>query len=81
MPCERFLGGIICTRGRRKGVPKCWVNHCPSGSTRLCDWPTGPGKTCDNQVCGRHADRVGPDKDYCPLHSIMHAKARMRTGR
>lgn len=80
MPCEPFLGGFVCIRGRRRKAPKCWVTHCRSSSTKLCDWPAAGGKTCDRPVCDEHADQVGPDKHYCVAHSIENAKAKLRTG-
>jgi len=81
MPCIPFLNGIICVRGRRKKAPKCWVKHCGDPVTKECDWLIGPKNTCDRTICDRHADLVGPNKHYCPAHSIEHAKAQLKTGK
>ena len=35
---------------------------------RLCDYPTGPGKTCDRGMCAGCATNVAPETDLCPLH-------------
>ena len=83
MSCEVVRWGdgavILCGRSRRK-APKCWVAHCKFSSTKECDWPLGDGKTCDRHICDGHADEVGPDRHYCPAHSIESAKAKMKTG-
>lgn len=72
MACRSFTlpdggFGLICGPAPRR--VKCWVTHCHERSTKLCDFPVGRGKTCDNNVCDRHAKSMGPDRDYCPLHS------------
>ena len=40
--------------------------------SKLCDYPTGKGKTCDRKMCDRCATSVGEDLDYCPTH--QHAR-------
>lgn len=83
MPCIPFAGGFICVSdrgGRARRPRKCWVAHCHAGAPIECDWPEQGGKTCDRPVCRRHADEVGPDKHYCPPHSIENAKTKLRTG-
>jgi len=81
MPCIPFLGGIVCIRGRREKPRHCWVRHCDDPVTKLCDWPMDGKKTCDRNICDGHADEVGPDRHYCPAHSIEKAKSELKTGR
>ena len=69
MPCEEFyvdgMSGFVCTRRRR--VRNCSVAGCVGKGARLCDFPK-VGGTCDKPICLTHARRIGPDRDYCPLH-------------
>jgi hypothetical protein len=60
-------GGMafICFSGRRPTAPPC---ACGARSTIQCDYPTGPGKTCDAHLCRRCAVPQGHDRDYCPRH-------------
>lgn len=43
--------------------------------TLQCDWPVGPGETCDKYLCGRCAVQPGrivfgePRVDHCPDHA------------
>lgn len=70
MPCNIMRDangrpfGIVCSRGpaRRRCA------FCGAWSTKLCDWPAGPGKTCDRPLCDKHAVNVGPNRDWCPNH-------------
>ena len=41
---------------------------CERRHVALCDYPTENGKTCDKRLCGRHRNRVGSDRDFCPDH-------------
>jgi hypothetical protein len=50
----------------RMQIKRC--QYCTRPHTRLCDYPTETG-TCDAPLCGQHARRVGPDRDYCPAHA------------
>lgn len=76
MGCDRIdLGNgttaIVCSRGRRR-TPKCQEPGCAWAGERQCDYPLRgekAGKTCDRYLCRRHAQRVGPNKDYCPAHA------------
>jgi len=64
------LTTIVCSRGRRRAY--CEEPGCRRDSERLCDYPLRgekAGKTCDRKLCGGHARRVGPDRDYCPAHA------------
>ena len=73
MVCETVKTGdgyaIVCSRGRRK-PPKC---ACGRPSTKLCDWPTANGKTCDKPLCAGCAVHVGRDRDHCPDHALEAA--------
>jgi hypothetical protein len=63
-------GGIVtiaCSRGRRT-PKKCTFPNCDQPGDRLCDFPTGNGKTCDRRGCRRHLAPAGPNKDYCITH-------------
>jgi hypothetical protein len=65
---QKLPGGqavILCGKFRQR-IPKCF---CGAEVARLCDFPLGKGKTCDRPVCARHAKRVGPDHDLCPIHA------------
>lgn len=60
---------IICVRGPR---PTCSACHVATG-TLQCDFPTGPGETCDRYLCGRCAVTQPPvfgqsRVDHCPGH-------------
>ncbi len=61
------LLGIACTRERPRR--KCNVCHARP-ATRLCDYPTGKGKTCDCPLCVACARRIGVDRDHCPSHPV-----------
>lgn len=68
MVCTPLPGGGFACGPRRR--PK----SCGCGSGRaanlLCDWKTGPGKTCDAPLCPRCTFSPAPDKDLCPDHRI-----------
>ena len=72
MTCEpiRFPGGgggFACSRGNQaRGGGRCYI--CDKPSTKLCDAPVEQGRTCDRNICDRHATRVGPNLDVCPAH-------------
>lgn len=36
---------------------------------RLCDFKTGPGKTCDAPCCAHCAIHPAPGRDICPAHA------------
>lgn len=56
---------IVCSRGRRKpGV--CSIAKCGIYTKYLCDYPASKGRTCDANLCSRHAVTVGIDRHYCP---------------
>jgi len=55
---------ILCRSGRR---PRC--KFCNTGvATKLCDHPVLNG-TCNAPMCDRCATNIGPEMDYCPLHT------------
>jgi hypothetical protein len=60
-------GGVALVRigGKR---PSCACSRCGRPATIQCDYPTGPGKTCDAWLCRTCAIPVGPDRDYCRYH-------------
>ena len=41
---------------------------CGQPATKLCDFPTARGKTCDRPLCDRCAVGIDRDVDYCPDH-------------
>jgi hypothetical protein len=41
---------------------------CARCSEALCDFPVGDGKTCDRNMCKKHATEVAPDVHYCAGH-------------
>jgi hypothetical protein len=48
--------------------------------TKLCDFPAGPGKTCDAKMCDRCATHVGRDLDNCPRHAHFKPPAQGTLG-
>jgi hypothetical protein len=76
-PCEVIAdgkGGVIiaCSRGSR-ARRRCCI--CGGTATVLCDYPLRgekAGKTCDLPLCRKHATRVGPNRDYCPVHARIN---------
>lgn len=72
MHCEWVKVGnitaIVCSSGRKERVKKCSFCHARPG-TKLCDYETTPGKTCDRLMCDKCATNVGPDRDHCPNHN------------
>jgi len=61
-------GHAIVCGSRRRRPPKC---VCGSGlpADLLCDWKTGPGKTCDLAMCARCTTKPAEGKDLCPGHA------------
>ncbi len=71
-PAFKVPGGVAIAcraRGRRPRAAPCSVCGV-APHVRLCD---GPGaaewstSTCDAKLCAGCAERVGPDRDLCPL--------------
>lgn len=72
MPCEPFefngVRGIVC-RARRPQA-KCRAPGCTSRrGFFLCDYPVGPGKTCDTRFCKDHGRQVAPNVHHCWQHA------------
>lgn len=74
MICHR-IGNVIICRSRSPRA-RCSVAGCKRPHTRLCDWPEGPGRTCDHKLCDKHATRMrwpqkvpGDSRDLCPSHA------------
>ena len=67
MRCEavKLKGGtaFVCGSARK---PHC--QFCSRPATKLCDYPLGPGRTCDAKICAGHALHFHPDADICPNH-------------
>ena len=85
MPCDPFLGGIICTSGKGRKATLCFVRDCHRPGDVLCDWiiarPKGPdleGKIqplrCSRSCCRIHARHVDVDKDLCLEHVLAAQK-------
>ena len=54
------------------GIEPCSV--CGDVSISLCDYPVGPRKTCDQQLCEKHSIKQGAewqDIHFCPTHTII----------
>lgn len=63
--------GMACGRGNS---PSC---ACGARASRKCDYLLRGGKqgwTCDRDLCGSCAVRVGPDRDYCVAHAQLDKK-------
>lgn len=41
---------------------------CGAVGDNLCDYPVGDGKTCDRNICDRHAHEIAPNMHYCDQH-------------
>lgn len=54
---------IVCVNER---VRRC---RCGKRATRLCDWRTGRGRTCDVPICDDCATSPKEGKDLCPAHA------------
>jgi hypothetical protein len=68
MNCHRIGVAIIC-RGHSSGKrARCGVGSCGRPHTRLCDFPTRSGRTCDVKLCDLHTSRDG-ERDFCPFHA------------
>lgn len=65
---------MVCTRGVRKR--KC--QWCGRQSTLQCDESLGDGKTCDAFMCPTHAERIGHNRDLCPMHSEARRESMRR---
>jgi hypothetical protein len=77
--CERIQlpnGGfaIICRGGHRSKIRRKCSANCGRWSSKLCDWPTGNGKTCDRPLCDECAVKGGREIDFCPSHSQERLK-------
>jgi hypothetical protein len=59
------ITAFVCG-GRRNQFKPCAT--CSHLATKLCDFPTGNGKTCDAPICDGCATEVGMGIDYCPKH-------------
>ena len=94
MPCEwlELPGGGVAhiNRGRSRGPKRhCKFCHSDYYGGKLCDFPIGPGRTCDAQMCdacartlGRQNTEIAPGTgikrlndtiDVCPLHRGLAA--------
>jgi len=79
MPCRTFdsegVHGIIC--GPRRQQRKCRAPDCFRFVVFLCDYPTGPGKTCNLGFCKhpKHGREVGPNVHHCWRHIKQPAAA------
>ncbi len=75
MGCERIVlpdGTVMIVCSRRK-YPPCSV--CGAPSQYQCDYPTGPGETCDAYLCARHAWTRKRGVHYCPEHEAAYRAA------
>ena len=77
MPFYRVNGLMVHMRLSGKAPAPCVARlglaggqqvQCMGISGYLCDWPVDGGKTCDAPVCDHHANQVGRNRHYCPLH-------------
>lgn len=62
--------GFMCGRGA-KIEPRDFCRFCGKPSQKLCDAPTGLGKTCDLPMCRGCAKPIGIELDLCPTHVIL----------
>ena len=60
---ERKIKGFFCGR-----LGKPCLEECGDVADYLCDFPVGPGQTCDRRLCEYHAAEIGPELHYCPAH-------------
>ena len=64
---------IVCGRRQAARAP-CGVARCTMPATRLCDYPTGPRRTCSARLCATHAAAIGGG-DLCPAHAERYRGA------
>lgn len=70
MPWIQMPGGGVAHICVRRGRPALCQTCRRRPHTKLCDFPTGAGKTCDKRLCDGCAVHVGPDADHCPDHTM-----------
>lgn len=62
------MTAIVCVAG----VPPGQCSTCHRQATHLCDWKTGPGRTCDKSICPASscnlAPAAAPGKNFCRVH-------------
>lgn len=54
--------------------------ECRAIGEFLCDFPMGPGKTCDRVLCSKHAYQIGEDLHFCKHHYEEYEKWRKSKG-
>ena len=64
---DERTGGVIfmCGSDELESHP---CRDCNCESDFLCDFPVGDDKTCDAQLCTKHAHEVAPGIHYCKSH-------------
>ena len=75
---------FFCGPGAAKAAreSKCAVERCSGVSEYLCDFHVTESRTCDRQLCDRHAIEFGTDDDpidYCPAHASIVAEQKAGT--
>lgn len=71
MPCVCVHlpdGTIALVKVAPKPARRCSVCRQLTRHAKLCDYPTGLGKTCDAALCSKCAAHHAHDIDYCPQH-------------
>jgi len=67
-PCQPIAidgtTAIVCSRRQTRRCSICRARP----ATKLCDYPAGPGRTCDAALCTACSRHVGPDRDFCSTH-------------
>lgn len=59
-------GSIVTMCG--PGVGRRVCKYCSRPGSKLCDFKTSPGQTCDARLCGQCSRSIGPDLDHCKIH-------------
>lgn len=74
-------GHSVLVRGELRLIRR-GGKYCPCGheADLVCDWKTIASKsgTCDYPICGKHGQKVGPDKHLCPFHQKAYSQWKRR---
>lgn len=80
--CERLVidGHPVIICGLRRQKTKA-CEFCGKSSTKQCDYPVGPGKTCDSYMCDACSVPLADNLDHCVGHSRVGKTYSVVSGR
>ena len=68
---------FVCRGRNRRDVEKLCKFCKVKFTSRLCDFETALGKTCDAEMCAECATAIAEDKDLCPDHAAAVKQAQL----